>query len=98
MRQKGWKSVKLVKVIFPPIMLSATGARETVISASTLEEALELVSLKYGDALKPWMSSLQEPWLLNLYVNGVHVQSPEQLKTKLKDGDVITLIPVVTGG
>jgi len=79
-------------------MLSATGARETVILASTLEEALKLVSLKYGNILKPCISSFaQRHWLINLLHNGVHVRSPEQLKTTLKNGDVITLISVITG-
>lgn len=89
-----------IKVIFPPIMLKATGGeRETVISASTLEEALKLVSLKYGDALKPWASPYaRRPWLLNFCLNGVLVQSVEQLETTLKDGDVITILPAITGG
>jgi len=89
-----------VKVIFPPAMLSATGGeREITVSASTVEEALKHVSSKYEEAFKPWASPFtRRPHLLNLFVNGVHIHSLNELETLLKDGDVIHILVAASGG
>ncbi len=89
-----------IKVVFPPAMLSATGGnRETIVSASTVREALEQVHLRYKEAFKPWASPFaQRPNLLNFFVNGVHIQSLDELETRLRDGDVVQILLAATGG
>ena len=81
-------------------MAEATGGeREIIVSASTLEEVLKFLSLKYGDAIRPWVSPFARiPYLLNFFVNGVQIKSLEQLGATLKDGDVIVILPTVHGG
>ena len=89
-----------IKVVFPPVMLCATGGnRETIVSASTVREALKQVYLKYEEAFKPWASPFaRRPNLLNFFVNGVHIHSLDKPETRLRDGDVIQILLAATGG
>lgn len=96
---KGFRLAR-IKLVFPYAMLKACGEeREVTISASTLGEALKLVTSKYAECLKPYASPFaKRPWLLNFFLNGKKVQHLDQLETKLRDGDIIMILPTMIGG
>jgi molybdopterin converting factor small subunit len=89
-----------VKLVFPSGMIKAPSAgREAIVSASTLGEALKLVTSEYGESLKPYaLPFVKRPWLLNFFLNGKQIKHLDQLETKLRDGDIITIVPTIFGG
>ena len=90
-----------VKVIFPSVLINVTGGeKETSISASSLEEALNLLVTQYGEKFKDRIfdSSGQIKRFINFYVNGKNILHSDGIKTQLKDGDEISILPAVAGG
>ena len=90
-----------IKVIFPSVLTNVTGGeKETSISASSLEEALNLLTTRYGEKFKDrvFESSGLIKRFINLYVNGKNILHSDGIKTQLKDGDEISILPAVAGG
>ena len=90
-----------VKVIFPSVIVSVTaGEKETELTASTLNEAIDKLVAKYGDKFKDRVldSSSKPKRLLNFYVNGKNIRFLKNLETTLNDGDKISILPLVSGG
>jgi MoaD family protein len=91
----------MVKFIFPSILTKVTnGEKETKVSASTVEDALNLLKLKYGDNFKNRIfdSSGNPKRFLNVYVNGKNIRFLNNLVTPITDEDEITILPSITGG
>jgi len=68
---------------------------------ASVSDLLSLLAQKYGD---PFKKAVYEPKGLDLKphhilsVNGLLLNQLDGIETKLKDGDHIILMPVVTGG
>jgi adenylyltransferase/sulfurtransferase len=91
----------LVKIIFPSIITKVTnGEKETQVSASTVEDALNQLTLKYGDSFKNRIFDVSgnPKRFLNLYVNGKNIRFLNNLATPVTDDDEMTILPSITGG
>lgn len=88
-------------MIFPSVITSVTaGEKKTEVSASTLQEVMDKLVAKYGDAFREriFEPSGELKKLLNFYVNGKNVRHLKQLETPLNDNDEILILPTVSGG
>lgn len=88
-------------MIFPSVITSVTaGEKKTEVSASTLQEVMDKLVAKYGDAFREriFEPSGELKKLLNFYVNGKNVRHLKQLETLLNDNDEILILPTVSGG
>ena len=91
----------MVKVVLPSIMAKATnGEKEVTVSASTLNEVLNQLVTRYGEAFKERIfdSSDKPKRFLNFYVNGKNAHFTGYLSTPLNDTDVVTILPSASGG
>ena len=77
-----------------------TGEKSSDLEASTLKEALGVLTEKYGEQLKNRIydekGNLRR--FVNIYVNGKDIRFLEHLDTELSDYDKISIIPAVGGG
>jgi len=77
-----------------------TGEKSNDLEASTLKEALGVLTEKYGEQLKNRIydekGNLRR--FVNIYVNGKDIRFLEHLDTELSDHDKISIIPAVGGG
>jgi len=89
-----------VKVTFYGALARATGEKEAEVEASTLREALNRLTAKYGEHFKERVydetGSLRK--FINIYVNGRNVRFLDRLNTALKPGDDVSIMPAVSGG
>ena len=76
------------------------GTRELKVEASTIEEVLKKLIEKFGDPFKKELfveeNKIRDEYLL--LANGKNFEFLDGLKTKLKDNDVIAILPPVGGG
>jgi len=89
-----------VTVKIPQLLRELTGGRDEVsVEAKTAEQALDELEKKFprvkgricrGDG------SLHG--FVNLYVNDEDVRFLDGLSTQLKEGDVVTILPMIAGG
>ncbi len=68
------------------------GAKELTLEAGTVAEALDQLGARFG---KEFQSRRPR---LALILNGENVKFLAGLKTKLRDGDTLSLLPPVAGG
>lgn len=89
-----------VKITFYGALMRSIGEREVEVEASTLKEALEGLTAKYGETFKERIfdeaGNLKR--FINVYVNGKDIRFLNQLETTLKHGDETLIIPAVSGG
>ena len=84
-----------------PSVLSQTCGRasELSLSASTVRAAIEQLERSHPSLHR---SICDETGAMrrhiNLFVNGAHMRQREGLDTALQPGDVITILPAVSGG
>jgi len=73
------------------------GEKKVEISATTISEAFVSISEKMGDDFKRRV--LNEDGtprsLINIYINGKNAKFSEGIKTTLKDGDEVYILPAV---
>jgi len=76
------------------------GTRELKVEASTIEEVLKKLIEKLGESFRKELfaeeNKIRDEYLLLL--NGKNFEFLDGLKTKLKDNDVIAILPPVGGG
>ncbi|MCD6485220.1 MAG: MoaD family protein [Candidatus Odinarchaeota archaeon] len=76
------------------------GTRELKVEASTIEEVLKKLIEKFGESFRKELfaeeNKIRDEYLLLL--NGKNFEFLDGLKTKLKDNDVIAILPPVGGG
>ena len=84
----------------PSVLNHGGGEKKVEISATTLSEAFVSISEKMGDDFKRRV--LNEDGtprsLINIYINGKNAKFSEGIKTTLKDGDEVYILPAVAGG
>ena len=91
----------MVRVIFPSIITTVTnGERIVEVPASTLKEALDKLTTKYGESFKERIfdSNGAPKRLLNFYVNGRNIRFLDQLNTLVGEKDEVAVLPTVSGG
>ena len=89
----------MAQVRFSSALESVTDERTTEVEASTVEEALDELSGKYGDDFEERL--LEDGELrrfVNLYVNGDVVRHGDGLETAIDEDDEISILPAVSGG
>jgi len=89
-----------VKIVFYGALVRVTGEREVEVEASTLREALDRLTAKYGDSFEEniFDATGNPRRFINIYVNGKDVRFLDRLNTTLKHGDEVSIIPAVSGG
>ena len=65
--------------------------REVHIEASTVKELVDKLIEKYNSNIKSWRQFMY-------YVNDVSIEDLKLYKTPLKDGDVVMVVSLGTGG
>jgi MoaD family protein len=82
-----------------PLRDQSGGASEIAIDATTLRGALEALERRYPDLHR---SICDETGAVrrhvNLFVNTHHMRDREGLDTPLSPGDVVAILPAVSGG
>jgi MoaD family protein len=83
-----------------------TGKREQKMEIekkeTTIMDVLKQLSDEYGSAFKDYIFDPSKPRSLkpqiSVMINGLSIRNLEKLKTKVKDGDTIAILPPVSGG
>ena len=89
-----------IKVYVPRVLRDCCeGAAELELPASTVRAALEQIELRHPSLYR---SVCDETGAVrrhvNLFVNSAHGRDREGLETTLVSGDVVTIMPAVSGG
>jgi MoaD family protein len=90
-----------VKVLFSEALVNITNNEKAVrVDASSVLEVLEKLVEKYGDGFKDriFESENELRGFINIYVNRKDIRFLKGLKTSVKAGDEIILLPAVSGG
>jgi molybdopterin synthase sulfur carrier subunit len=89
-----------VRIRIPAPLRSVTsGESEVTVGASSVDQALTELETQYPairQRLRDDEGALRR--FVNLYVNGEDVRFLQGLKTDLKAGDEVSIIPAVAGG
>lgn len=83
----------------PPLRPFANGAAETIVEAATVADALQ----QAGHDREAWLARILTPEgqlrpYVNVFVGDRNVRQLDGLDTRLKDGDIVAIIPAVAGG
>lgn len=88
------------RVLIPTALRAYAGGKsEVLVKAKTVEEALGHVTKEYRDLRKHLYTeqgTLRN--FVNVYVNGEDIRYMQQVKTPLKEGDTLTIVPSIAGG
>jgi MoaD family protein len=95
-----------VSVRFFTILREIVGKKEETLefpknAKVTVNSVLRCLSEKYGKAFDEYVYDVttgEVKGFLQFLVNGRSVSSSEGMETKLSDGDVIAIVPPVSGG
>jgi len=76
------------------------GEKEVLLSALTLKEVLVQLVTRYGSDFKDkiFEETVELRHLLAFYLNGRNVRFLDSLETELKNGDIISILPIASGG
>jgi MoaD family protein len=89
-----------VRITFFGPLTQTTGEHNTDIEALTLKEAINTLTVKYGEPFKSRVydekGKLRK--FVNIYINGKDVRFLNSLDTELNEGDGVSIIPAVGGG
>jgi sulfur-carrier protein adenylyltransferase/sulfurtransferase len=88
------------RVLIPTPLRPFTGQNDTVeVEGGTVAEALASLTKSYGDLKKHlYADDGKLRHFVNVYVNDDDIRYLDKDATKLKDGDVISIVPSVAGG
>jgi adenylyltransferase/sulfurtransferase len=88
------------RVLIPTPLRPYTGQKDAVeVEGGTVGEALASLTRSYGDLRKHlYADDGKLRHFVNVYVNDDDIRYLEKDATKLKDGDVISIVPSVAGG
>lgn len=89
-----------IKIVFYGALAKITGEKTTDIQASTLKEAINDLTTKYGERFKNGVFDEHGKLtrFINIYINGKDIRFLNHLDTKLNDEDQVSIIPAVGGG
>jgi len=89
-----------VKVLIPTPLRPYTGQQAIVeIDGDSVGELLQNLTLRHAD-LRPHLYSPDGKLrsFVNIYLNDEDIRYLDQLETRLKDGDSISILPALAGG
>ncbi|MGC8976018.1 MAG: MoaD/ThiS family protein [Candidatus Ratteibacteria bacterium] len=90
----------MVKVRIPePLQKFVDNQKEILVDGDNIEELLKNIIKKYPqvkERIYDENGNLRR--FINIYVNDEDIRFLEGEKTKLKDGDIISIIPAIAGG
>jgi molybdopterin synthase sulfur carrier subunit len=98
-----WISVKVYVRLFTTLR-ELTGKREETLDFDarivTVEDVLKELTGRYGKEFKEYLYNDKQMvrGYLQLLVNGKSVELLERIKTRLKEGDEVAIVPPVGGG
>ncbi len=82
-----------------PLRACCEGASELALSAASVRAALEQIERSHPSLYRSICDETGTPRRhVNLFVNASHVRDREGLDTALVSGDVLTILPAVSGG
>ena len=89
-----------VEVRLPTVLRPAAGGRSVVsIDGATIGEVLEALQAAYPAVEGQLLTESGELHkFVNVYVNDDDVRYLDRLETKVRDGDVVSILPAVAGG
>ena len=89
-----------VSVIIPQVLRELTAGEDEVrLEARTVGQALDELEVRFpGMKRKICRGDDALHGFVNLYVNDEDVRFLNGLATELKDGDVVTILPMIAGG
>jgi molybdopterin converting factor small subunit len=89
-----------VKVIIPTPLRPYAGKQESVeMEAGNVREALAGLTTRFGELKKHLYSDdgrLRS--FVNVYVNDEDIRYMEKEETRLRDGDIVSIVPSIAGG
>jgi MoaD family protein len=89
-----------VKVIIPTPLRTYASKQESVeFEASTVGEALHLLTTRYGELRKHlYADDGRLRSFVNVYVNDEDIRYLQKDQTRVKDGDTVSIVPSIAGG
>jgi sulfur-carrier protein len=89
-----------IRVFVPgPLRSSCGGASELTLSATDVRAALEHLEARYPNLHRSVCDETGEVRRhINIFVNNTNTRDAEGLDTALAPGDVVTILPAVSGG
>src|ERR671910_1631804 len=88
------------RVLIPTPLRPYTNQQDTVeVDGATVGELLSALTARYGDLRKHLYSDEGKlRSFVNVYLNDDDIRYLEKENTRLKDGDVLSIVPSVAGG
>lgn len=88
-----------VTVWVPPLLRHHTRGRdEVVVSGASIHDALLALGQEYGGLSAVPEDGSGEIWAsLNVFVNGADIRSLQGVRTPVRDGDEISIVPPIAG-
>jgi molybdopterin converting factor small subunit len=92
--------VVLVNVELSGALATVAVEKRLTLEATNIRLALDALAAKNGEDFKGRLFDPQgKPRrFINIYVNGRDYRFIDRLDTKLQDGDIVSIIPAVSGG
>ena len=86
-------------VVMGPLLQYTGNRKEVDAKGSTLRKALDSLGDRYpglSDSICDEQGNVRE--FINLFIDGQEMRDLQGVRTKLKDGDTVFIIPSVAGG
>ena len=89
-----------VAVLLYGALARAAGEKRVEVDAGTILEALEALAGRFGDGFRHRLFDDRGTprRFINIYVNGRDIRFLNRFETKLNGGDIVSVIPAVSGG
>ncbi|HEV3117515.1 MAG TPA: ubiquitin-like small modifier protein 1 [Gemmataceae bacterium] len=88
-----------IRIHIPTPMRQHTDGQAVVeVSGATVQGALDALGQKFPAIVQRIFENGQVRRFVNIYLNDEDVRYLENLKTAVKDGDEVSIIPAVAGG
>ncbi|ECF1924092.1 TPA: MoaD family protein [Salmonella enterica subsp. diarizonae serovar 61:l,v:z35] len=88
-----------VLVNVPAILRQLTGGRKKVeVHADNIESVIEQLEVNYPGIKARLVNGERIHRFINIYINDEDIRFSDELKTVVKSGDEITILPAVAGG
>lgn len=88
-----------VLVSVPAILRQLTGGQKKVeVHADNIEGVIEQLEVNYPGIKARLVNGERIHRFINIYINDEDIRFSDELKTVVKSGDEITILPAVAGG